>query len=131
MLSPIVGRRIISNIAVPTRKGTRSNPAKPIRAVKPVEKYVAKPACLTDRTCQRSSWSKSENSMHGLQVQNKTLQDQTSALQVELLYSHTKMLELNKALLAKDQMGDSRPMSHSPPEPHEPFDCCDMITGCN
>ena len=120
-VSPIVGRRIISKIAVPSRKGPRSNPSKPTRAAKPVDRYVAEPACLSDRTGQ-SPWTKSKSLIHNLTASKKTLEDNERVLRLELYKSHAGISELNKKLLAKNQMGDSRPMSHSPPAPFETSD---------
>ena len=97
------------------RKGIRSNPGRPALDPKPIDKYVADSVCTTNRT-GHTSWTKLNVTIHKFKVTNKTLQDQRRVLRVEVSNSYTEMYELNKKLLAKNQMGDSHPMTHSPPQ---------------
>ena len=112
---------------LPRRKGTRSYPKRPTRKPKSIDKYVAEPACATNRT-GHTPWAKVNDDLHTLKVQNKSLQYMTKALELELSKSHAEMHKLNKQLLSANLQGDSQPFSpNDMPNPNaDPFQTSDM-----
>jgi len=117
---PLVPRQM-SYRGVPMRKGTRSNPSKPSRPAKPIDYYVAKPAHCVDRSSHKP-WLQTQDKIKTLNSHVKSLDSARKDLRKELCNAHSEMYQLNKKLLAPDQPGDSRPLTHEPPEPFEPAD---------
>lgn len=109
-----------------TRRGTRSNPSRPSRSHKPIDHFVAEPTGLSDRTGQKP-WATTYDELHGLKVQNKTLQASQRALCLELSNSHAEMYALNKELLSNNVERDHRPLITGPPQPFESSDLKDFV----
>ena len=101
---------------------------RPTRIIKNIERFDATPACAINRS-GHNPWTKSNQLIDSLTVNNESLVDERDGLLRELSKSRLEMAALNKQLLARDedQEGDSHPISHEPPRPFEANDLRDFV----